>query len=179
MLSLLAREDVFSALILNAEEVCEAVPEVRATIGFDQRNPHHPYDVWVHTAHCVAFAAPVPVLRLALLMHDLGKPETFYRTEDAVGHFNRHEKKGEEIARCRLAELGFDKETIETVALLARRHDKGIAEAELPRWFEELGRERLELLLDVKEADALAHDAKYRKVQLVRVAALRRRLAGL
>ncbi|MCL1895735.1 MAG: HD domain-containing protein [Clostridiales bacterium] len=179
LLGLLAREDVFTALILNAEEVCEAAPEVIAAIGFDQCNPHHPYDVWVHTAHCVAYAAPVPILRLTLLMHDLGKPETFYRTEDEVGHFNRHEKKGEEIVRCRLAALGFDNETVETVALLTRRHDKGITETELPRWLEELGRERLKLLLDVKEADARAHDEKYKKIQLARVAALRRRLAGL
>lgn len=176
LLKLLMRADVFSALMLNTDEVCEAVPEVRGMIGFDQRNPHHPYDAWVHTAHCVAYAAPVPILRLALLMHDIGKPETFYLAEDAVGHFNRHEKRGEEITRKRLHSLGFDRDTIDTVAGLVRRHDKGIAETELTRWLEELGIERLRLLLDVKEADARAHDAMYKKTQLVRVAALRRLL---
>ena len=179
LLKLLLRDDIFSVLILYADEVCDAVPEVRAMVDFDQRNPHHPYDIWVHTAHCVAYAAPVPILRLALLMHDIGKPETFYLAEDAVGHFNRHEKKGEEITRKRLAALGFDRDVIETIAVLVRRHDKGIAETELEHWFEELGRERLLFLLDIKEADARSHEAGYRRIQLARVAALRRRLAGI
>ena len=176
LMKLLIRDDVFSALIMNAEEVCTIVPEICDMIGFDQCNPHHPYDAWVHTAHCVAFSPPVPILRLVLLMHDIGKPGTFYMTEDEVGHFNRHEKKGEEITRERLSALGFDKETIETVAVTVRRHDKGISETELPHWLEELGMDRLLLLIDVKEADARAHDEKYKKVQLKRLAALRRLL---
>ena len=178
LLGLLLRDDVYSALILNAAEVCEAVPEALAMVGFDQCNPHHPYDVWVHTAHCVAYSPADPILRLALLMHDIGKPGTFYRTEDEVGHFNRHEKRGEEITRERLCALGFDRETIETVAVAVRRHDKGITETELSHWLEELGMEQLKLLLDVKEADARAHDEKYKKVQLKRLAALRRLLAA-
>jgi len=173
LLALLMRDDVFTRLILDADEVCAIVPEARAMICFDQCNPHHPYDAWVHTAHSVASAAPVPILRLALLMHDLGKPGTFYLTEDEVGHFNRHERKGEEIVRTRLSKLGFDEDTVETVAALVCRHDVGIAETEIGRLLNELGAERLLLLLDVKEADARSHDAKYKNQQLARVEMLR------
>jgi len=179
LLALLVRDDVFTKLILDADEVCDLVPEARAMIGFDQCNPHHPYDAWVHTAHSVASAAPVPILRLALLMHDLGKPVTFYLTEDAVGHFNRHERKGEEFVRNRLPALGFDEDTVETVAALVCRHDMGIAETEIGRLVDELGAERLLLLLDVKEADARSHDAKYKKKQLERVEMLRQTVKNL
>jgi len=173
LIQILVRDDVFARLTLDACEIGEIVPETQAMVGFDQRNPHHPYDAWIHTAHCVACADPIPVLRLAMLMHDLGKPETFYMAEDEVGHFNHHEKRGEEIARSRLPELGFDADTVDTVALLVGRHDKGIAETDLQRWIDEFGMERFQLLLDVKEADARSHDAKYKNYQLAKVASLR------
>ena len=176
LIQILVRDDVFSRLALDVDEVSEIVPEVRAMVGFDQRNPHHPYDAWIHTAHCVASADPIPILRLAMLMHDLGKPGTFYLAEDEVGHFDHHERRGEEIARNRLPGLGFDADTVDTVALLVGRHDKGIAETDLQRWIDEFGMERFQLLLDVKEADARSHDAKYKNYQLAKVASLRRLL---
>lgn len=174
LLKLLMRDDVYAGMVLDYEDYCEIVPEARELVGFDQHNPHHPYDVWVHTAHCVACIEPDPVLRLAMLMHDLGKPSTFYFTEDVVGHFNRHEAKGEKLTRERLSELGFNEEVIETIAFLVRNHDKGIAETELGRLLTEYGEKKLRLLLDVKEADARSHDAKYKKLQLARVTTLRR-----
>jgi len=174
LLRLLMRRDVYARMILDPDEFYEIVPEARDMVGFDQCNPHHPYDVWVHTAHCVASSEPDPVLRLAALVHDVGKPSTFYFTEDAVGHFNRHEAKGEKMARERFANLGFDDETIETIAFLVRNHDKGISETELHRLRAELGEERLRMLLDIKEADSRSHDAKYSKKQIARVTELRR-----
>ena len=174
LLQLLVRDDIFALMVMDTDEFCEIVPELRDMVGFDQHNPHHPYDIWMHTAHCVASIEPDPILRLTMLMHDIGKPSTFYFTEDAVGHFNRHEAKSEKITRERLNGLGFYEDTVETVALLVRNHDKGIPETELGRWLSDIGEERLRLLLDVKEADARSHDAKYKKLQLARVVTLRR-----
>jgi len=179
LLKLLVRDDVFARLILDSDEISEVVPEIDAMIGFDQCNPHHPYDLWTHTANCVASVAPDPVLRLTMLMHDTGKPSTFYFTEDEVGHFNRHEAKGEKIVRERLAELRVNKDTIETIAILVRNHDKGISENELERWINEIGEERLRMLLDIKEADARSHGEKYKIKQLSRVAELRRLLSEI
>ena len=178
MLQLLVRDDIFSKLILEHDEVCDIVPEVREMIGFDQSNPHHPYDVWVHTAHSVASAQPDPMLRLALLMHDIGKPVTFYRTEDAVGHFNRHEAEGERIVRNRLPELGFNEETVETIAVLVRNHDKKISASDLDQSIAEFGIARLNMLLDLKEADSRSHDAKYKISQIANIEELRRIMGG-
>jgi len=174
LLRLLMRDDVFARLILCTDEVCEALPEARRMIGFDQRNPHHPYDVWIHTAHGVASIAPDPVLRLAMFMHDTGKPDTFYLAEDDVGHFNKHEVRGEQIVRERLPELGFDADMVETIALLVLNHDRGISEKELWRLVADLGEEWFRSLLDIKEADARSHDEKYKNNQLARVDELRR-----
>ncbi|MBR2877392.1 MAG: HD domain-containing protein, partial [Clostridia bacterium] len=51
--------------------------------GFDQRNKHHCYTVWEHCVRAMEAAPAEPLLRFALLLHDLGKPETFHLTNQA------------------------------------------------------------------------------------------------
>ena len=77
--------DIFSVII----------PELAPAVGFDQRNPHHCYDVWTHTAHAVQAAPADEVLRLALLLHDIAKPATFTMGEDGKGHFYGHGEKAQ------------------------------------------------------------------------------------
>ena len=60
------------------------VPEILPMVGFDQRNAHHCYDVWTHTAVAVDHVPPELPLRLAMLFHDIGKPDTFSLGEDGA-----------------------------------------------------------------------------------------------
>ena len=52
------------------------VPEILPMVGFDQRNAHHCYDVDPHRRGGGPRAPELP-LRLAMLFHDIGKPDTF------------------------------------------------------------------------------------------------------
>ena len=61
-------------------------------VGFDQHNPHHVYDVYEHTLHALEATPPEPVLRMAVLFHDSGKPASFTLDEKGVGHFLRPRK---------------------------------------------------------------------------------------
>ena len=63
------------------------IPELGPMVGFQQRNEHHCYDVYTHTAVAVDHVSPVLPLRLAMLLHDVGKPDTFFLGEDGQGHF--------------------------------------------------------------------------------------------
>ena len=63
------------------------LPEILPMVGLDHRNPHHCYDVWTHTAVAVDHVPPELPLRLAMLFHDIGKPDTFSLGEDGQGHF--------------------------------------------------------------------------------------------
>ncbi|MFR1232283.1 MAG: hypothetical protein ACLSCQ_00885 [Evtepia gabavorous] len=65
------------------------IPELLPMVGFAHRNAHHCYDVWTHTAVAVDHAPRLP-LRLAMLLHDMGKPDTFSLGEDGQGHFYGH-----------------------------------------------------------------------------------------
>ncbi|MDR0874663.1 MAG: HD domain-containing protein [Clostridiales Family XIII bacterium] len=174
LLEFLMRDDVYARLVLGAAEVAEIVPEVLPMVGLDHRNPHHQYDIWVHTAHCVAFAPKDPLVRLTLLLHDIGKPVTYRVGPDGVAHFRKHEEIGAEIAAPRFRALGFEEETVMLLSDLIRIHDKDILPGELRTWITRLGTGGVLMLLDIKEADARAHGEAYRTVRAEQARELRR-----
>jgi len=68
-----------AAVLLEYPDILGVVlPEILPCVGFDQRNPHHCYDVWEHTARTVGAVPPTRVLRWTMLLHDLGKPKMLY-----------------------------------------------------------------------------------------------------
>lgn len=148
------------------EIAAQFIPEIRPMFGFDQHNPHHSYDVWEHTIHCVEAVEPEPVLRMTMFLHDIGKPDCFTQGPDGVGHFYGHPAKSAEIARGILNRLRFDKKTSGTVLMLVRNHDLPLFPEErcLRRRLNLLGERNLRLLVRVEEADAkskAAPDGEY------------------
>lgn len=98
------------------------MPELKNTIGFDQHNPHHDKDVFHHTMAVLDSTESDLILRLAALLHDIGKPHSFTIDKDNIGHFYNHHKKGMEIAGKILKRLKYDKKTIDAVKILVKEH---------------------------------------------------------
>ena len=146
------------------EVICAVIPELKPAVGFDQRNPHHIYDVYTHTVKAVCACPFDPVLRLAALLHDVGKPETF-SLKDGVGHFYGHSDKSMEIAKRVLARLKVDNCTKNTVLTLIKYHDPVIPaeERSVKRYMNRLTPEVLSMLLDLKGADNLAQSPECAK----------------
>ena len=72
----------------------ELIPELAPCQGFRQYNPHHTRDVWTHTLAVVDGVPPEEALRLAALLHDAGKPATFFFDKNLVGHTYGHPAAG-------------------------------------------------------------------------------------
>ena len=140
------------------------IPELAPTIGFDQRNPHHCYDVWTHTAHAVQNAPADETLRLALLLHDIAKPATFSQGEDGKGHFYDHGKVGADMARDILLHLKSDTATLQNVVTLVREHDRVLPTTApgMRRLIGKLGVAALQQLLAMKQADMDAQSSHER-----------------
>lgn len=147
--------DVFSIII----------PELAPTVGFDQRNPHHCYDVWTHTAHAVQAAPAQEVLRLALLLHDIAKPATFTQDENGKAHFYDHGTRGAEMARDILLHLKSDTATLQTVVTLVREHDSMLPTTApgMRRLIGRLGLDIVQLLMAMKQADMDAQSTHERQ----------------
>lgn len=143
------------------------LPEISACVGFDQCSPYHCYDVWEHTAWSVSAVPAQPVLRWAMLLHDLGKPETFSMGEDGRGHFYGHWRESVRKAEAVMERLRFDNHSKKVILTLVERHDCELpfSERSVRRNLARYGEETLRLLLEVKRGDNLAQAPAYRDRQ--------------
>ncbi len=98
------------------------IPELVPMFGFDQRNFHHRYDVYEHTAEAVSSAPHDLIIRLALFFHDIGKPSVFSIDEQGVGHFYDHAKVGKNMTETIMKRLKFDNDTVRAVSELIEYH---------------------------------------------------------
>ena len=139
------------------------LPEILPCVGFDQRNYHHLYDVWEHTARSVGNAPGDALLRWTMLLHDLGKPACFTVDEEGVGHFYGHDELGAQLASEIAVRLRFDKKSASRMELLIARHMRQIEPTEkaVGRVLRQIGEEALRQLLTVKRADASACHPDY------------------
>ena len=161
---LLCGAEVLRVLLEDPQVLGVVLPEILPCVGFDQHNRHHCYDVWGHTAHAVAAAPPDPVLRWAMLLHDLGKPSCFTLDEQGVGHFHGHHRPSAEMAETVCRRLRFDRAAAQQICMLVRYHDRPIplTERAIRRAMNQLGVEGLRQLCAVKRADNLAQHPDYR-----------------
>jgi tRNA nucleotidyltransferase (CCA-adding enzyme) len=97
-------------------------PEVEALIGVQQDPGHHPEgDAFEHTMHCLD-AAQTPLIRAAMLCHDLGKASTTV-FENGKWRAPGHDKAGVAPALAMLERVKlWDKKRHEQIALLVEAH---------------------------------------------------------
>lgn len=106
-----------------ADVIFECIPELRAEYGFRQQNPNHIHDIWTHTTMAVDAIAPDAVLRMTMLLHDVGKPACFFTDEAGVGHFYGHAGAGARTADDILRRLRCDNASREEIVRLIEYHD--------------------------------------------------------
>ena len=142
----LARERVFSELtqfftltsaqlILEMEPILtQVIPELAICVGFDQKNPHHAYDVFGHMAQVTGRLPKDAVLRFAGILHDMGKPHCMTLGQDGKGHFHGHAAISAELADGVLRRLKASNAFREDVVWLIKHHmDLWNAEPKLVR----------------------------------------------
>lgn len=163
LVKLLCGGNVRAVLMGYIDVVGVVTPEALAMKGFDQRNPHHVYDVLEHSAAAAEQAPPRPALRLAAFLHDIGKPPTFSQDDQGVGHFYGHGEEGARLADELLARLKFDNATRKRVVRLVKYHDAQCEnnERSVKRWINRLGPEEFFELLALKRADNLAQSPAF------------------
>ena len=109
-----------------ADLVLPEIPKLRLEVD----EHHHHKDVYEHSItvleqaieHEDRLGGPNLVIRLAALLHDIGKPKTRAFIEGGGVSFHHHEVVGARLAKKRLSELRFDGDTVEAVELLTTLH---------------------------------------------------------
>ena len=109
-----------------ADFVLPEIPKLRLEID----EHHHHKDVYEHSitvleqaiAHEDRLGGPNLIIRLASLLHDIGKPKTRALITGGGVSFHHHEVVGARLAKARLKALRFDGDTIEQVETLVALH---------------------------------------------------------
>lgn len=160
LVKLLCGKDARRVMMEFTDILAVILPELLEMKGFDQCNAYHIYDVLEHTAVAVENTPAEPVLRLSALLHDTGKPETFFQDCTGVGHFYGHNLASKRIAEDLLERLKFDNDTKEKVLLLVEKHDMQIKaeETAVKRALNKLGEENFRNLIALARADNKAQN---------------------
>lgn len=138
------------------------IPELREGIGCTQ-NKHHIYTVWEHNLRALDYAVKRGyslVVRLAALLHDVGKPRT-KEGEGPNATFYNHEVVGAKMTAQILGRLRFSKDLLKKVTHLVRYHlfyyNVGeVTEAAVRRFIRRVGLENIPDLIKVREADRIS-----------------------
>lgn len=112
-----------------AERVLPEIPALKLEID----EHHHHKDVYEHSLTVLdqaidyevsrgRLSSPDLVVRLAALLHDIGKPATRRLEPGGAVSFHHHDMVGAKLAKKRLRELRFDNDTIKAVARLIELH---------------------------------------------------------
>ncbi len=134
------------------------IPEISPALGFCQYNYHHKLDVWEHSLAVMEHCGSEEILRLSALLHDIGKPSTFFFDKNLLGHFYGHETVSAALCEKILRRLRYDGVTVSKVRELVAYHAYPLQEEnerQLRRLLGKLGQEQLRRLLLLKRADAL------------------------
>ncbi|MEG0751292.1 MAG: CCA tRNA nucleotidyltransferase [Oscillospiraceae bacterium] len=152
-----------NALLQYRKIIFSVIPELERCDGFEQHNPNHNFDVFGHTAETLRRSSRALPLRLAALLHDIGKPLCFSTDANGRGRFWGHMEKGAEISREILERLQCPQKLADTVCLLVESHDKpySATPASARFWLNRVGRRNIFLLIELKKADCLAHAKSY------------------
>lgn len=182
LLSYIAKERVQVELnkILLSDEVARGLydlliygfypfifPELVKTAGLFQGRGHF-LDVFEHTILSVGLVKKTLPLRLAMLLHDIGKPFVPYRENGIL--FYKHEEESSKLANRLLRDLKYDNKTRKEVVRLILHHNDVLTldEVNIKTNLRSLGLESTKNLIEVKIADIMAHALTYEKRLLIK-----------
>ena len=172
------------------------LPEFDKCMETTQENPHHCYDVGEHLLHSTeninteklkeelgeeAYKDNLRLLRITMILHDIGKPGCKTIDENGIAHFKGHPALGAKMAEDILKRLKFDNDTIAMAKGLIQFHEGRYAAEKklLRRAINSAGEKFFPLMFYVYEADTLAQSMFMREEKTERLKELRKLYAEI
>lgn len=179
--SLLLAADAYGTLDTNRETLFQLLPELRPMVGYSQSNPYHSRDLWDHTIYSVSQVPADPVLRLTMLLHDIGKLTTRTTDDQGIDHFYGHPQVGLQMCGPILERLGLSAADCLTVLRLIALHDEALpsSPAGLRAMVDQYGVSFMVKLIQVKQADALAQNPDKLADRVLKLEQIRSMLTGV
>ena len=132
-----SHRNIFLVLTEFRDIAAVIIPEFRECTGFVQHSRFHCFDVYEHCVMSAQKAAEISAgsecrlpLTLAMLLHDIGKPQRFTLGEDGEGHFYGHAAVSADIAEDILRRLKCSNALRERVCTIVRYHDVPLSDTD-------------------------------------------------
>ena len=146
------------------------IPEFKDMMGFDQKNPWHLYTLGEHTIEVMKNVDATPEMRLAALLHDIGKLDTFSIDSEGVGHFYKHSSFSAERAIDILNSLEYEEDFVKNVTILVRDHDRDFElDKTVKKYLDRHSPELFDKLMSLETADALAQNPEFTPARFERI----------
>ena len=162
---LLCGKNCFNIIMDHPEVLDRVVPGILRMKGYSQHNSYHIYTLLEHTARVVMNVPAKPYMRLAALLHDIGKPDcqTVDKDDPEKWHFHGHPERSVEMAEEIIHKLKCDGETRDRALGIIKYHDVRFKADEkmILRWLGKLGEEMFLDILDLHYADITAQNPLY------------------
>lgn len=133
------------------------LPGIEKTYNFDQHSKYHYLNVFDHLMLVLDSTKPELCVRLAGLLHDIGKPDTF-ELVDGEGHFYKHHQVSTDMTATILRRLKYSNNIINTVTNLIHYHMTMVDvhyKKSVKKFINRIGKEHLEDFLELRKADIL------------------------
>jgi len=154
-------------ILKNTDILSFILPELDKSFETPQKSPkrHHLYDVGMHSVMSLKYCpSPDPIVRLATLLHDIGKPPTFKQDEEGLITFYNHEMVGTKIVKTITARLRLSKKDTDKITTLIRWHQFSVDERQtdsaIRRFIRRVGKENLDDILALRIGDRLGGGAR-------------------
>ncbi|MBR0112505.1 MAG: HD domain-containing protein [Clostridia bacterium] len=144
--------------------IFEIIPELKAEKGCAQNHERHIYDVWYHSCKAAEYSPPDAEIRLAMLLHDIGKPSCKSTDENGVDHFYSHAHAGAGITRGIMNRLKVSNRMKNRIIALVEYHGfmpEQFSDKTMRKYIGTLGTEIMEDLFAVREADIRAQNPAF------------------
>ncbi|MDO5345068.1 MAG: HD domain-containing protein [Lachnospiraceae bacterium] len=152
------------------------LPEFDRMMEQPQNNAHHIHSVGEHTLETLRQIPADKVLRLTMLIHDMGKTECVTQDEKGIYHFRGHAAYSASIGKKVMKRLKFDNETTARVSRLVANHSlypEATPEG-VRRSVRQIGEDLFPLFLEVKKADVLGQSPAVWQAKLAYLDQIRR-----
>ena len=138
---LLAGDNALQVLDAYKEVIGVVIPELKPAFDCVQNNPWHIYNVYDHIIHAVDAAPKDEIIRLTMLLHDIGKPSVKTTDEKGIDHFKFHAPVGADIAKKVLKRFKVSNEVYDKVTTLIRYHQgvENVDDIRVKRWLAKIG----------------------------------------
>ena len=166
LVKLICGKNAFNVLMEYSDVLSVFIPEIAPAVNFKQFGKKHAYDVWEHICHTVDTIPSNKILRLTMLLHDLGKVPAHKLNENGESTFKNHALIGGDMAKEILTRLKMDKKTVNRVSFLVATHDFEPPESKilLKKHLKAKTPEDIRTLLTIKKSDRGALSEGYRDI---------------